>query len=171
MTSKFDAIVIGTGQAGAPLASRLADEGQRVAVIERKHFGGTCVNVGCVPTKTLVASAEIAHKARRAAEYGVMTGEVAVDMGRVKARKDEIVMRGRSGVTKWMEGLENGKVFRGHARFTEPNRVAVDGEELEAGRIFINTGGRATVPRSLASTRSTTSPTRPSWNLPRCRST
>jgi pyruvate/2-oxoglutarate dehydrogenase complex dihydrolipoamide dehydrogenase (E3) component len=147
LVKTFDAIVIGTGQAGAPLASRLSDEGMSVAVIERKHFGGTCVNVGCVPTKTMVASACVARMAARAAEYGVMLpGAPVTDMARVKARKDEIVMKGRTGITRWMEGLEKGTVIRGHARFTGPTTVEVDGETIEAPKIFINTGGRAAVP-------------------------
>ncbi len=147
MLTRYDAIVIGTGQSGPPLADRLASEGQRVAIIERKHFGGTCVNVGCVPTKTMVASAQVAHTTRRAAEYGVaIDGAVRIDMGRVKARKDEIVRRGRTGITRWMEGLDKATVLRGHARFTGPHSVEVDGKSLEADRIFINTGGRALVP-------------------------
>ena len=147
MATRYDAIVIGTGQAGPPLASRLTDEGFRVAVIERKHFGGTCVNTGCIPTKTLVASAYVAHLARRAGEYGVEVGRsVRVDMSRVKARKDEIAGRSREGVREWMEGLPNCTVIRGHARFASPSTVRVDGEVLEAERIFINAGARAVVP-------------------------
>ena len=147
MPEKFDAIVIGTGQSGPPLAAYLASEGFRTAVIERKHFGGTCVNVGCVPTKTLVASAHVAHMARRAGHYGVgIGGPVQVDMQRVKARKDEIVGRGRKGVTGWMEGLEKATVFRGHARFEGPHSVRVGEHILSADKIFINVGGRALVP-------------------------
>jgi pyruvate/2-oxoglutarate dehydrogenase complex dihydrolipoamide dehydrogenase (E3) component len=146
MATKFDAIIIGAGQSGPPLADRLASEGLAVAVIERKYFGGTCVNTGCVPTKTLVASAYVAHMARRSAEYGVDAGPVKVDMRRVKARKDAIVTKSRSGVMSWMEGLPKSKVYRGHARLTGPRAVAVNGETLEAGRIVINTGGRAFVP-------------------------
>jgi pyruvate/2-oxoglutarate dehydrogenase complex dihydrolipoamide dehydrogenase (E3) component len=145
MATKFDAIVIGTGQSGPSLAERFAKAGQRVAVIERKYFGGTCVNVGCIPTKTLVASAYVAHMTRRAAEYGVeIGGPIKVDMAKVKARKDAIVARSRNGVTEWMEGLA--KVYRGHARFTGAKTVAVNGEALEADKIVINTGGRAFVP-------------------------
>jgi pyruvate/2-oxoglutarate dehydrogenase complex dihydrolipoamide dehydrogenase (E3) component len=147
MSTKFDAIVIGMGQSGPSLAQRFADEGLSVAVIERKHFGGTCVNTGCMPTKTLVASAYVAHMARRAAEYGIdVGGPVKVDMQRVKARKDEIVAESREGVSDWMEGLENTTVYRGHARFTGPKTVSVNGEVLEAGKIVINTGGRAFIP-------------------------
>ena len=118
MPTTFDAIVIGAGQSGPSLADRLVKSGLSVAVIERQHFGGTCVNVGCVPTKTLVASAYVAHMARRAAEYGVDAGPVAVDMKRVKARKDAIVMKSRNGVASWME--RRTKVYRGHARLTGP---------------------------------------------------
>ncbi len=143
----FDAIVIGTGQAGPSLAARLVRAGQRVAVIERRRFGGTCVNNGCIPTKALVASAYAAFVARRATEFGVsLEGEVQVDMARVKARKDEIVRRSNQGVEKWMRGLEGATVFAGHARLEGPRMVAVDGERLEAERIFINVGGRAAVP-------------------------
>jgi pyruvate/2-oxoglutarate dehydrogenase complex dihydrolipoamide dehydrogenase (E3) component len=147
MSEKFDAIVIGSGQSGPSLAARFSREGMRVAVIERKNFGGTCVNTGCVPTKTLVASAYVAHMARRAGEYGVeIGGPVTVDMKRVKERKDSIVAGSRNGVTRWMETLEGGKVYRGHARFEGPRTVRVNGESIEADKIFINTGGRALVP-------------------------
>jgi pyruvate/2-oxoglutarate dehydrogenase complex dihydrolipoamide dehydrogenase (E3) component len=147
MPTTFDAIIIGAGQSGPSLAERFANEGLRVAVIERKDFGGTCVNTGCIPTKTLVASAYVAHMARRAAEYGVdVGGPIEVDMKRVKARKDAIVAKSRDGVTNWMERLANGKVYRGHARFTGPKTVSVNGEILAADRIVINTGGRALVP-------------------------
>jgi pyruvate/2-oxoglutarate dehydrogenase complex dihydrolipoamide dehydrogenase (E3) component len=147
MPNKFDAIIIGTGQSGPSLAERFAKERQRVAVIERKFFGGTCVNTGCVPTKTLVASAYVAHMARRAVEYGVdVGGPIKVDMKRVKARKDAIVAKSRNGVTGWMEGLANAAVYRGHARFTGPKTVSVNGAVLEAETIIINTGGRALIP-------------------------
>ena len=147
MANKFDAIIIGTGQSGPSLAERFANQGLRVAVIERKDFGGTCVNTGCIPTKTLVASAYVAHMARRAAEYGVdVGGPIKVDMKRVKARKDAIVAKSRNGVTGWMEHLPNTTVYRGHARFTGPKMVSVNGEVLEADKVVINTGGRALVP-------------------------
>ncbi len=147
MTTKFDAIVIGSGQSGPSLAERFSQAGQKVAIIERQNFGGTCVNNGCVPTKTLVASAYVAHMARRSAEYGIDIGSsVNVDMKRVKARKDAIIMKSRNGVTNWMEGLKNGKVYRGHARFSGPNTIVVNGETLTADKIVINTGGRALVP-------------------------
>src|SRR2546429_5245543 len=118
MTTKYEAIVIGTGQAGPSLAVRLADTGMKVAIIARKRFGGTCVNNGCIPTKTLVASAYAAHLARRAREYGVtLSGEVRVDMKRVKARKDEVSGRSNKGVENLVKGLKNCTVIEGHARF------------------------------------------------------
>jgi pyruvate/2-oxoglutarate dehydrogenase complex dihydrolipoamide dehydrogenase (E3) component len=145
MHTKFDVIVIGTGQSGPSLAERFAQAGMRVAVIERKFFGGTCVNTGCIPTKTLVASAYVAQMVRRALEYGVDIGDaVKVDIKRVKARKEAIVMRSRNGVAKWMERLAT--VYRGHARFTGPNTVSVNGGSLGAEKIIINTGARAFIP-------------------------
>src|SRR5215475_13397562 len=147
MSTRYDAIVIGTVQSGPPLASRMADEGMKVAVIERKLFGGTCVNVGCIPTKTLVASARAAYVARRAAEYGVMVGgPIAVDMKKVKERKDGIVRHSNEGVAKWMKETANITAYEGHARFEDPDTVRVNGELLQAARIFINVGGRALVP-------------------------
>jgi len=147
MTVRFDAIVIGTGQAGPPLAARLSAAGMKVAVIERKLFGGTCVNTGCIPTKTLVASAYAAHLARRAAEYGLaITGQINVDMKRVKARKDEVSGRSMQSVESWMRGLSNGIVYHGHARFESARTVRVNDELLEADKIFINVGARALVP-------------------------
>jgi len=147
MNVRFDAIVIGTGQAGPALAARLSAAGMKVAVVERKHFGGTCVNTGCIPTKTLVASAYTAHLARRAGEYGVaIGGQIDVDMKRVKARKDEIAGRSNKGVEDWVRGLKNGTVYHGHARFESPHSVRVNDDVLEAEKIFINVGGRALVP-------------------------
>lgn len=147
MSIRFDAIVIGTGQAGPSLAARLSQAGMKAAVIERGKFGGTCVNTGCIPTKTLVASAYAAHLARRAAEYGVkIGGPLQVDMKRVKARKDEVSGRSNAGVEKWMDGLTNATVYRGHGRFESARTVRVNGELLEADKIFINVGGRALVP-------------------------
>src|SRR5689334_13064784 len=126
MPEHFDAIVIGSGQSGPSLAARFSKEGLRVAVIERRHFGGTCVNDGCIPTKTLVASAYVAHMARRAGDYGIeISGAASVDMRRVKARKDEIVTQSRNVVTRWMEGLPNTTVYRGHARFAGRKAVKV----------------------------------------------
>ena len=142
-----DAIVIGTGQSGPALARRLVAAGQRVAVIERKYFGGTCVNTGCTPTKTLVASAYAAFLARRAGDYGVtIGGPVGVDMRAVKARKDAIAGASRQGVERSLKTLEGCTVYEGHARFVGDKRVAVNGIELGADRIFINVGGRASIP-------------------------
>jgi len=147
VTTRFDAIVIGTGQAGPALAARLSEAGMKVAIIERKRFGGTCVNTGCIPTKTLVASAYAAHLTRRASDYGIsIGGEIRVDMKRVKARKDEIAGRSNKSVEEWMRGLKNGTVYHGHARFENARTVRVNSETLEAERIFINVGGRALVP-------------------------
>ncbi|MGV0723716.1 FAD-containing oxidoreductase [Mycolicibacterium elephantis] len=146
MTEKFDAIIVGAGQAGPPLAGRLTEAGQQVAVIERKLVGGTCVNYGCIPTKTLVASAHAAHLARRGAEYGVATGDVTVDMRKVKARKDDIVHGDRQGVEGWLEGMPGCTVIRGHARFESPHTIRVDDRVLQADRIFLNVGGRAVAP-------------------------
>ena len=147
MSLHFDAIIIGTGQAGPSLAARFATAGMAVAIIERHKFGGTCVNTGCIPTKTLVASAYATHVARRGAEFGfVVNGDVRADMKRVKARKDEIAGRSNKGVEEWLRGLKNCSVIQGHARFESSRSVAVNDEVLEAEKIFINVGGRATVP-------------------------
>lgn len=144
---KFDAIIIGTGQAGSPLAARLVDSGMKVAVIERGSFGGTCVNTGCIPTKTLIASAHAAKVARQSGDYGVLVpGEVSVDMKAVKARKDAIAGRSRDGVEHWMKGLKSATVYQDHARFISPQEVAAGKEVLSAERFFINVGGRASVP-------------------------
>ncbi len=146
MSTSFDAIVIGTGQAGPPLARRFAKAGMRVAVIERHRFGGTCVNTGCTPTKTMVASAYAAHLTRRAADFGVIVGDaVRVDMPRVKARKDGIVRQWSEGVERSLKELKNCTVYQGHARLTSSREVAVGGTTLNADRIFINVGGRAVV--------------------------
>jgi pyruvate/2-oxoglutarate dehydrogenase complex dihydrolipoamide dehydrogenase (E3) component len=148
MKTPFDAIVIGTGQAGPALAARLSAAGRKVAVIERHKFGGTCVNDGCTPTKALIASAYAARIAARAAEYGVqIEGAARVDMKRVKARKDAIVAASAGSVEKWMRGLENVRVYRGHARFVGERSVAVDGETLDAAQIFVDVGGRPLVPK------------------------
>ena len=142
----YDAIVIGTGQAGPSLARRLAASGMQVAIIERKLFGGTCVNTGCIPTKTMVASAYAAHMARRVGEFGIDAGPVTVDMKRVKARKDAISGQSRTGVESSLKNLPNCTVYEGHARFESPREVSVGDARLTAPRIFINTGGRASVP-------------------------
>ncbi len=146
MTQRFDAIVVGAGQAGPPLAGRLTAAGHTVAVVERKLVGGTCVNTGCIPTKTLVASAHAAHLARRGADYGVGTGSVRVDMAKVKARKDDIMLADRHGVEDWLTGMDGCTFIRGHARFTGPHTLRVDDDVLEGERIFLNVGGRAVAP-------------------------
>ena len=146
-TTSFDAIVIGTGQAGPSLAGRLTAAGMKVAVIERGKFGGTCVNTGCIPTKTMVASARAAYVARRAAEFGVdIAGPVTVDMKRVKARKDQISGKSNTSVESWMKGMKNCTVYQAHGRFVSPHEVSVGTETLTAEHIFINVGARATVP-------------------------
>ena len=147
MSTTFDSIIIGAGQAGPTLAGRLTQSGRSVAFIERKLFGGTCVNTGCTPTKALVASAYVAQKARTANAYGVTTpGAVSVDMKAVKARKDQIVLKSRNGVETWLRGMKNCTVFTGHACFESPNQVRVGDDLLTAKEIFINVGGRAIVP-------------------------
>ncbi|MDB5729969.1 MAG: pyridine nucleotide-disulfide oxidoreductase family protein, partial [Noviherbaspirillum sp.] len=147
MNGHYDAIVIGTGQSGPSLAVRLAQAGHKTAVIERHRFGGTCVNTGCIPTKTLIASARVAYLAHRAAEFGIdVGGSIKTDMARVKERKDRVVKEASDGVLKWLQGTPNLEVIRGHARFAGPHEVEVDGKRLEAERIFINVGARATIP-------------------------
>ena len=146
----FDAIVIGAGQAGPALAGRLSAAGQSVAIIERKHLGGTCVNTGCMPTKALVASARAAHVARRAADYGVvLPGPVGVDMARVRARAHKVTMDARHGLEAWVGGMKGCELIRGQARFVGPHEIEVDGQRLTAPQIFINVGGRALVPDML----------------------
>jgi pyruvate/2-oxoglutarate dehydrogenase complex dihydrolipoamide dehydrogenase (E3) component len=148
MTTRYDALIIGTGQSGPPLAKRLAREGRKVAIVERKRFGGTCVNNGCIPTKTLIASARAAHVARRAAEFGVVIeGPIRVDMKAVKARKDAIVRVSNQGVEESLRENPGISVYLGHARFVGPKEVEVGDQRLAAEQIFINVGGRADVPR------------------------
>jgi pyruvate/2-oxoglutarate dehydrogenase complex dihydrolipoamide dehydrogenase (E3) component len=147
MATIYDAIIIGTGQAGPSLAVRLASTGMKVAIIERKRFGGTCVNTGCIPTKTLVASARAAHVARHAGDYGVrIDSSIDVDMKKVKERKDAVVRLSNEGLEKWLKNTENLTVYEGHARFEDVHRVRVGDELLEADKIFINVGGRASTP-------------------------
>lgn len=147
MPTHFDAIIIGTGQAGPSLAGRLTQAGRKVAIIERKLFGGTCVNTGCIPTKTLVASAYVAHKVRHANAYGVaINGSVSVDMKAVKARKDEVSGKSRHSVEGWLRSMQNCTVYDGHARFESTHEVRVGEELLAAEQIFVNVGGRASVP-------------------------
>ena len=147
MSSTYDAIIIGTGQAAPALAGRLTAAGKKVAVIERGKFGGTCVNTGCIPTKTMVASAYAAHMTHRAADFGIqIAGEVIVNMKQVKARKDQISGQSRTGVEKYLKTMQNCTVYEGHARFQSPHEVYVNGETLAAESIFINVGGRASIP-------------------------
>jgi pyruvate/2-oxoglutarate dehydrogenase complex dihydrolipoamide dehydrogenase (E3) component len=145
--SKYDAIVIGSGQAGNPLSQKLADHGWTVALIEKEHLGGTCINTGCTPTKTMVASAQVAHYARNAARWGVDTGAVHVDLPRIVARKAQIVGQWRSGLERKVQARKTLHLYRGHARFVGPHRVRVNDQELESEHIFINTGTRVALPR------------------------
>jgi pyruvate/2-oxoglutarate dehydrogenase complex dihydrolipoamide dehydrogenase (E3) component len=147
MSRSFDAIVIGGGQAGPSLAARMAGAGMSVAIIERKHLGGTCVNTGCKPTKTMVASAYAAQMARRAADYGVtLGGPVGIDMAAVQARKDKVIHDSRQGLEDWLAATPGCTLLRGHARFSGPQEIEIDGERLTAPKIFLNVGGRAAVP-------------------------
>ena len=146
MNRRFDAIVIGAGQAGPPMAGRIAATGQTVALVERKLIGGTCVNTGCTPTKTLVASAYAAHLARRARDFGVSAGPVSVDFAAVMARKDQVVGDSRSHLTAWLRGMANCTLIESQARFLSPTTLTVGDDTLEAGRIFINVGCRAVAP-------------------------
>jgi pyruvate/2-oxoglutarate dehydrogenase complex dihydrolipoamide dehydrogenase (E3) component len=147
MTNTYDALIIGAGQAGPSLAGRLTAAGMSVGLIERHLFGGTCVNTGCVPTKTLIASADAMQKARRGGEYGFsIGGEVTVDMKAVKARKDRVSTEDREGVESWLDHMERCTVYRDHARFLSPNEIQVGNDRLTAKQIFINVGGRARFP-------------------------
>ncbi|MEK6246276.1 MAG: FAD-dependent oxidoreductase, partial [Pseudomonadota bacterium] len=146
MAERFDAIVIGAGQAGPALCARLGEQGLKTAIVERKLLGGTCVNVGCIPTKTLVASARAVHVARRGGEFGFAAGDIKVDMGAVKRRKDGVVKQSSDGLAGWITGMKNVELLRGHARFTAPRTLEIGGRSLQADRIFINVGGRAMVP-------------------------
>jgi pyruvate/2-oxoglutarate dehydrogenase complex dihydrolipoamide dehydrogenase (E3) component len=146
MNRRFDAIVIGAGQAGPSMASRIAASGKTVAVIERDLVGGTCVNTGCTPTKTLVASAFAAHLARRAGDFGLSAGPVGVDFPAVMARKDKVVGASRSSVEGWLRGMTNCTLIMGQASFLSPNSVRVGDDVLEADRFFLNVGCRAIIP-------------------------
>jgi pyruvate/2-oxoglutarate dehydrogenase complex dihydrolipoamide dehydrogenase (E3) component len=143
---RYDAIVIGAGQAGVPLASALARSGRRTILIEREHVGGTCINEGCTPTKTMVASARVAYLARRGADYGVKTGPITVDLTRVRERKRAIVKSFRAGSLRRVETTEGLELICGEARFTGPRQLAVDGRLLESDLVFVNTGGRPAAP-------------------------
>jgi pyruvate/2-oxoglutarate dehydrogenase complex dihydrolipoamide dehydrogenase (E3) component len=147
MAKTFDAIIVGAGQAGPSLAGRLTAAGKTVALVERQLFGGTCVNTGCIPTKTLIASARVAHAVRRAGDYGVrIGGDLSIDMSAVKARMDAVVSNSRNGVEKWLRGMQRCSVYLGHARFESPREIRVEDSVISAERIFLNVGGRATVP-------------------------
>jgi len=146
MAERFDAIVIGVGQAAPALCARLDKEGLKTAVIERKLLGGTCVNTGCIPTKTLIASARAAHTARRGGDYGFARTAARVDMAAVKRRKDRVVRQSVDGLKKWLGGMKQVELIHGQAKFSGPRRVAVDGRELEAERVFVNVGARAAIP-------------------------
>ena len=147
MSTEYDSIIIGTGQAGPSLAARLAGSGQRVAIIERKLFGGTCVNTGCIPTKAMVASAYAAHMAKRAAEFGIqIEGPITTDMEKVKSRKDAISGKSRDGVEQWLKHLENCTVYEGHGQLESPQDVSIGDVTITAPRIFINVGARASIP-------------------------
>lgn len=143
---RYDAIVIGAGQSGGPLSTALARSGRRTALIEREHVGGTCINEGCTPTKTMVASARVAYLARRAADYGVGTGPIAIDMTRVRERKRAIVNSFRSGSQRRVETTKGLDLIWAEARFTGPKQVTVDGRVLEAELFFINAGCRPAAP-------------------------
>ncbi len=146
MSTHFDAIVVGAGQAGPSLAVRLAQAGYKTAIIERGHLGGTCVNTGCTPTKTLVASARVAYLARRAADFGVQAGPIGVDMKAVKARKDAVVGQSRQGLARWLGETIGLTVIRGHARFVAERTLEVNGERLASERVFLDVGGRPAAP-------------------------
>jgi pyruvate/2-oxoglutarate dehydrogenase complex dihydrolipoamide dehydrogenase (E3) component len=141
----YDAIIIGSGQGGVPLATNLAELGRRVALIEKGQLGGSCINYGCTPTKTMISSARIAHYARVAPEFGIHTGPVKVDMAEVVARKNEIIDSFRSGIEDQVENSPNLTLYRGQGRFTAPHEVEVNGEKLTSDKIFINTGTRPRV--------------------------
>jgi pyruvate/2-oxoglutarate dehydrogenase complex dihydrolipoamide dehydrogenase (E3) component len=147
MSRAFDAIIVGAGQAGPSLAGRLTAAGMKVALVERHLFGGTCVNTGCMPTKALVASAQVAHQARRAADYGVVIdGTIGIDMPRAMARARAVTETARGNVERWLGGMKGLAVLRGHARFESPDTLRVGEETITAPRIFLNVGGRALVP-------------------------
>jgi pyruvate/2-oxoglutarate dehydrogenase complex dihydrolipoamide dehydrogenase (E3) component len=146
MGERFDAIVVGAGQAGPALCARLDKEGLKTALVERKLLGGTCVNNGCIPTKTLVASARAVHVARRGPEFGFSNSNIEIDMRAVKARKDGVVKYSTDGLATWIAGMKNVTLLRGQARFTAPRTLDVGGRALQADKVFLNVGGRALVP-------------------------
>jgi pyruvate/2-oxoglutarate dehydrogenase complex dihydrolipoamide dehydrogenase (E3) component len=143
---KYDAAIIGSGQAGNPLSLRLADLGWSVALIEESNLGGTCINVGCTPTKTMVHRAQVAHYARHAARWGVNTSGVSVDLAKIVAQKDEVVLSFRGGQQRRVGERKNLRLYRGHARFVAPHRLQIGDETIESEKIFVNTGGRPSIP-------------------------
>ena len=172
MPSSFDAVFVGAGQSGPFLAARLAERGQRVALIEKRWLGGTCVNDGCIPTKTLVASARAAWVARNAARWGVaIGGPVTVDMAAVKARKDRIVAESRGNLATWLGGLPSLEVIEGAARFVDPHTLRVGDRELTGARIFLNTGARPIIPPIPGLRAAPCSPANRSWTSTPCRRT
>ena len=149
----YDSIIIGSGQAGMPLSMALAQAGRRTAIVESQHVGGTCINVGCTPTKTMVASARVAHLARRAADFGVHCGPVSIDIAKIHQRKQAIVQDFRSGDQRRLENTRNLDLIFGHAHFSgtkvvEVNLNAGGTRTLSADNIFINTGARRHYPIS-----------------------
>jgi pyruvate/2-oxoglutarate dehydrogenase complex dihydrolipoamide dehydrogenase (E3) component len=144
---KFDAIVIGSGQAGKPLSYALADLGWKVAFIERAELGGSCINTGCTPTKTMVASAQVAHYARNAARWGVHTNDVSVDLPAVVARKNKVVQGFRDAIQRRIDAKQNITLVRAHGRFTGPHQVEAGGQTFESEKIFIDTGTRPEIPK------------------------
>ena len=143
---KYDAVIIGSGQAGNPLSFRLADLGWSVALIEENNLGGTCINVGCTPTKTMVHRAQVAHYARHGALWGVNTSGVSIDLGKIVAQKDQVVLSFRGGQQRRVDERKTLRLYRGHARFVAPHRLQIGDEIIESEKIFINTGGRASIP-------------------------
>lgn len=147
---KFDAIIIGTGQAGPPLAGKLTGNGYKTAIIEKDKYGGTCVNVGCTPTKAYVASARRAWAAKNSDDLGVLIdGEVKIDLKTIKKRKDEIVEESREGLAEFLENTDNLTVYNGHAKFVDNKTIEVNGKKLEADKIFINTGAKPRIPKGF----------------------
>src|SRR5437879_9328608 len=147
---KYDAIIIGSGQAGNPLAYRLADLGRSVALVEKKHLGGTCINTGCTPTKTMVHRAQVVHYARNAALWGVNASSVSVDLPKIVAQKDEVVLSFRGGQQKQVDKRPNLRLHRGHACFVGPHQLQVGDDLLDSENIFSNTGGRSSIPETPA---------------------
>jgi len=143
---KYDAIIVGSGQAGDPLAFRLADLGWSVALVEEKNLGGTCINVGCTPTKTMVHRAQVAHYTRNAARWGVQTSDVRVDLAKIVAQKDEVVLSFRGSQQKRVDERKKLRLYRDHARFVAPHQLKVGDELIESEKIFVDVGGRARIP-------------------------